>query len=66
MPTCEHHKQMAERLVQVAIACSAPSVAEALMALALDHMRQATAVSEPAATSRQQPIRHDQSVDYGD
>ena len=33
MPTSEDYKQMANRSAQLAIACSAPSVAQALFAL---------------------------------
>ena len=67
MPTSKDHKEMADRLVQLAIASSAPSVAEALMALALDHMRQVTALSELTAASRQkQSSQEDQLAGYGD
>jgi len=38
MPTSEDYKQMANRSAQLAIACSAPSVAQALLALGLEYM----------------------------
>ena len=67
MPTSQDHKEMADRLVQLAIACSAPSVAEALMVLALDHMRQVTALSDLTAASRQkQSCQEDQPAGFGD
>jgi hypothetical protein len=67
MPTSKDHKEMADRLVQLAIASSAPSVAEALMALALDHMRQVTALGELTAASQQkQSSQEDQLAGYGD
>jgi phosphoglycerate dehydrogenase-like enzyme len=67
MPTSKDHKEMADRLVQLAIACTAPSVAEALMALALDHMRQVTALNELTVASQQkQSTEQDQAAGYGD
>ena len=38
MPTAEDYSQMANRAAKIAIACSAPSVAAALLALALEYM----------------------------
>jgi hypothetical protein len=38
MPSSEDYRQMANRTAQIAIACSAPSVAAALLALALEYM----------------------------
>jgi hypothetical protein len=53
MPTSKDYEQMADRVAQLAIASSAPSVAEALMALALDHMTRAVGLSELAAAKQQ-------------
>ncbi len=39
MPTSEDYRQMANRAAKIAIACSAPSVAAALLALALSTWR---------------------------
>jgi hypothetical protein len=58
------YKQLADRSAQLAIDCPAPSVAEALMALALDYMRRAASVSRTPA-ERQQPAR-DPEDGYGD
>jgi hypothetical protein len=67
VPTSKDYEQMADRVAQLAIASSAPSVAEALMALALDHMTRAVGLSELAAAKQQQrPTNHDQFVGYGD
>jgi hypothetical protein len=67
VPTSKDYEQMADRVAQLAIASSAPSVAEALMALALDHMTRAVGLSELAASKQQQrPTHHDQFVGYGD
>jgi hypothetical protein len=63
MPTCEDYKQMADRVAHLAIESSAPSVSEALTALALDHMTRAAGFSELAG---QQPMQQDQFTAYGD
>jgi hypothetical protein len=47
MPTSDDYRQMANRAAQIAIGCSAPSVARALLALALTYMALADAVSPP-------------------
>jgi len=54
MATSEDYRQMANRSAQLAIACSAPSVAEALLALALDYMALAARLGRPAAANGQQ------------
>ena len=54
MATSEDYKQMANRCAQLAIACSAPSVAQALLALGLEYMALAARLGEPAAM-RQDP-----------
>jgi hypothetical protein len=67
MPTCEDYKQMADRVAQLALATSAPTVAEALMALAVDHMTRAARLSELQASQQQpRPMQQDQSAGYGD
>jgi hypothetical protein len=43
MPTSDDYRQMANRAAQIAIGCSAPSVARALLALALTYMALAVA-----------------------
>ena len=50
MPTSEDYRQMANRSAQIAIGCSAPSVAQALLALGLEYMALAARLGE----------RHDQ------
>src|SRR6476660_3386997 len=54
MPTSEDYRQMADRSAQLAIGCSAPSVAQALLALGLEYMTLAARLGEPAAM-RQDP-----------
>ena len=54
MPTSEVYRQMANRTAQIAIACSAPSVAGALLALALEYMALADGLSPPAFAKEQQ------------
>jgi hypothetical protein len=54
MPTSEDYRQMANRTAQIAIACSAPSVAGALFALALEYLALADGLSPPALAKEQQ------------
>jgi hypothetical protein len=54
MPTSEDYKQMANRSAQLAIACSAPSVAQALLALGLEYMALAARLGQ-AAEMQQDP-----------
>jgi hypothetical protein len=54
MPTSEDYRQMANRTAQIAIACSAPSVAGALLALALEYMALADGLSLAAFAKEQQ------------
>jgi hypothetical protein len=67
MPSSEDYRQMADRAAQIAIACSAPSVAAALLALALEYMALADRLSPPAFAKEQllQEMQQDQ-VGYGD
>ena len=54
MPTSEDYRQMGNRAAKIAIACSAPSVAAALLALALEYMALAEGLSRPAIAQEQQ------------
>jgi hypothetical protein len=54
MPTFEDYRQMANRSAQLAIACSAPSVAHALLALGLEYMALADRFGQPAVGKEQQ------------
>ena len=54
MPASEDYRQMANRSAQLAIGCSAPSVAQALLALGLEYVALAARLGEPAAM-RQDP-----------
>jgi hypothetical protein len=53
MATCEDYRQMANRSAQLAIGCAAPSIAEALLALALDYMALAAKHGQSAAATHQ-------------
>jgi hypothetical protein len=67
MPTCEDYKQMARRVAQLAIATSAPTLSQALMALAVDHMTRAARLSELQDSQQQQrSMQQEQSAGYGD
>ena len=72
MPTFEDYRQMANRSAQLAIACSAPSVAHALLALGVEYMALAARLDRPAET-QQEPVGFSQPADmqqeragYGD
>ena len=60
----EDYRQMADRSAQLAIACSEPSVARSLLALAADYMMLAT-LSQPAR-ERPQMQQHDPAAGFGD
>ena len=47
MSTAEDYKQLSNRFAQLAISSSAPSVAQALLALALDYVTRATKLNQP-------------------
>ena len=67
MPSCEDYRQMAGRIAQLAIATSAPTLSQALMALAVDHMTRAARLSELQDSQQQQrPMQQEQSAGYGD
>jgi hypothetical protein len=53
MATSEDYRQMANRSAQLAIGCAAPSVAQALLALALDYMALAAKDGQPAGRQHQ-------------
>jgi hypothetical protein len=50
----ENYRQMANRTAQIAIACSAPSVAGALLALAAEYMALADGFGQRAVAKEQQ------------
>jgi hypothetical protein len=54
MPSSEDYRQMANRAAKIAIACSAPSVAAAMLALALEYMALADWLNRPAVAQEQQ------------
>jgi hypothetical protein len=64
--TSEDYRQMANRSAQLAIACSAPSVAEALLALALDYMALAARLGQPAAARQKHQHTHQDPAGFGD
>src|SRR5262249_2173110 len=67
MPTADDYRQMANRAAQSAIGCSAPSVARALLALALAYMALADAVSPPTVErEQQQQEMQEDPAGYGD
>jgi type IV secretory pathway VirB2 component (pilin) len=67
MPTSEDYRQLANRTAQIAIACSAPSVAAALLALALEYMALADGLSRPVFAKEQQLQEMQQGpVGFGD
>ena len=67
MPTSEDYRQMANRAAQIAIACPAPSVAEALLALALEYMALADGPCRPPS-AQERPLRdmQEEAAGYGD
>ena len=66
MPTSEAYRGMANRCAELAIACSAPSVATALLALALDYMALADKLGRPAAPQEHQLEEIQEVVGFGD
>jgi len=61
----DNYRQMADRSAQLAIACSEPSVANSLLALALDYMTLATTLGQPAHQGPQTQ-QHDPAAGFGD
>jgi hypothetical protein len=67
MPTSEDYRQMANRAAQIAITCSAPSVAAALLGLVLEYMALADGLSRPILEKEQQLQEMQQDpAGYGD
>jgi hypothetical protein len=67
MVPSEDYTQLAQRCTQLAIACSAPSVAGALTVLALDYLAQSHRLGQPSTTQQHQcQIQLDPSVGFGD
>jgi hypothetical protein len=64
MATSEDYRQMANRSAQIAIGCAAPSVAQSLLALALDYMALAAKHGQRAA-GQHQHMRQD-PAGFGD
>ena len=54
MTTSEAYKRTANRCAELAIGCSAPSVAAALFALALDYMTLADKLAQPVVPQEEQ------------
>jgi hypothetical protein len=55
MLTSESYKQLSDRCAQLAIASTAPSIAEALMALAFDYVTRAARSAAGQQTMLQEP-----------
>ena len=66
MATSEDYRQMANRSAQLAIASSAPSVAQVLLALALDYMALAAKPGQPAAARQQHQHMRQDPAGFGD
>jgi hypothetical protein len=64
MVTSEDYRQIANRSAQLAIGCAAPSVAQALLALALDYMALAAKHGQPEG-AQYQHVRQD-PAGFGD
>jgi hypothetical protein len=61
----DDYRQMADRSAQLAIACREPSVANSLLALALDYMLLSTTLIQPAHQGPQMQ-RHDPAAGFND
>jgi hypothetical protein len=59
------YKQLSDRSARAAIACSAPSVAQAMMALAFDYVTRAAKISE-AAPGQPQNVWPEPADGFGD
>jgi hypothetical protein len=67
MPSSEDYRQTANRIAQIAIACSTPSITAALLALALEYMALAEGLTPPAFAKEQQPKEMQQDpAGFGD
>jgi len=65
MLSSEDYRQLADRSAQLAIGCCAPSVARALLALALDYMMLAARLSQ-SAHDLPHMQQYDPSAGFGD
>ena len=65
MPTSEAYKRMANRCAELAIVSSAPSIAAALLALALDYMALANKLDQTVPKEGQRQEIQEES-DFGD
>ena len=65
MPTPEDYRQMANRSAQLAIACSAPGVAHALLALGLEYRTLAARLGQPAEMQQERPAASESSWPAG-
>ena len=59
------YKQLSDRSARAAIACSAPTVAQALMALAFDYATRAARINE-ATAGQPQKVRAEPTDGFGD
>jgi hypothetical protein len=67
MSTAEDYKQLSNRFAQLAISSSTPSVAQALLALALDYVTRATKLNQPIDGERPAAERAANPIDgFGD
>jgi hypothetical protein len=64
MPTSEAYKRMANRCAELAIVSSAPSIAAALLALALDYMALANKLDQFPKEEQRQEIQEENG--FGD
>ena len=67
MLASENYSQLAQRCAQLALACSAPSLAGALTMLALDYLAQSDRLNQSSdAEQRQREIQLNPFADFGD
>jgi hypothetical protein len=66
MLTVEDYKWLSNRVAQLAIASDDPRLAQNLLELALDYMRQAARLSQSAATEQPQSRGQKDPIDVGD
>ena len=67
MPTSDDYRQMANRAAQIAIGCSAPSVARAFLAFALAYLALADGIGSPTVDrEQQQQETQEDPAGYGD
>ena len=66
MPTSEAYRPLANRCAELAITCSEPSVAAALLALALDYMALAEKFGQLAVPTEDQRQERQEATGFGD